>query len=38
MRIFNGCPADWVHVYNERDFLTVDPVVRKGMPQSIRNN
>lgn len=34
VRIFNGCPADWVHVYNERDFLTVDPVVRKGMAQS----
>ncbi|RKJ87220.1 LuxR family transcriptional regulator [Aeromonas veronii] len=34
VRIFNGCPADWVQVYNERDFLTVDPVVRKGMAQS----
>jgi LuxR family quorum-sensing system transcriptional regulator SolR len=35
VRIFNGCPADWVLVYNERDFLTVDPVVRKGMVYSI---
>ncbi|MGL5526256.1 MAG: LuxR family transcriptional regulator [Aeromonas veronii] len=34
VRIFNGCPADWVQVYNARDFLTVDPVVRKGMAQS----
>lgn len=34
VRIFNGCPADWVQVYNERDFLTVDPVVRKGMVYS----
>ncbi|MFB2796772.1 LuxR family transcriptional regulator [Aeromonas veronii] len=34
VRIFNGCPVDWVHVYNERDFLTVDPVVLRGMTQS----
>ncbi|MBS4689349.1 LuxR family transcriptional regulator [Aeromonas sobria] len=34
VRIFNGCPAEWVQVYNERDFLTVDPVVRKGMVYS----
>ncbi|MFM5425018.1 autoinducer binding domain-containing protein [Aeromonas veronii] len=34
VRIFNGCPTEWVQVYNERDFLTVDPVVRKGMVYS----
>lgn len=34
VRIFNGCPTKWVQVYNERDFLAVDPVVRKGMVYS----
>ncbi|QWL63907.1 LuxR family transcriptional regulator [Aeromonas jandaei] len=34
VRIFNGCPAEWVQYYNEQALYTVDPVVKKGMAQS----
>ncbi|HHQ4773992.1 TPA: LuxR family transcriptional regulator [Aeromonas veronii] len=34
VRIFNGCPAEWVQSYDKQRFFTVDPVVRKGMKQS----
>lgn len=34
VRIFNGCPIDWIEAYNKRHFFAVDPVVRKGMAQS----
>ncbi|WP_287147188.1 LuxR family transcriptional regulator [Aeromonas sp.] len=34
VRIFNGCPAQWVQIYDAQNFFAVDPVVRKGMTQS----
>ncbi|WP_421348966.1 LuxR family transcriptional regulator [Aeromonas veronii] len=34
VRIFNGCPAEWVQAYDKQRFFAVDPVVRKGMKQS----
>lgn len=34
VRIFNGCPAEWVQTYDNKRFFAVDPVVRKGMKQS----
>ncbi len=34
VRIFNGCPAQWVQAYDAQRFFAVDPVVRKGMTQS----
>ncbi len=34
VRIFNGCPAEWVQTYDAQHFFAVDPVVRKGMTQS----
>jgi LuxR family quorum-sensing system transcriptional regulator SolR len=34
VRIFNGCPAEWVQAYDKQRFFAVDPVVRKGMNQS----
>ncbi|PPA31406.1 transcriptional regulator [Aeromonas jandaei] len=34
VRIFNGCPAQWVQTYEAQRFFAVDPVVRKGMTQS----
>lgn len=35
VRIFNGCPAQWVQAYDAQHFFAVDPVVRKGMTQSM---
>ncbi|WP_447834652.1 LuxR family transcriptional regulator [Aeromonas veronii] len=35
VRIFNGCPSPWVQTYDEKGLFTVDPVVRKGMAQSM---
>jgi LuxR family quorum-sensing system transcriptional regulator SolR len=35
VRIFNGCPAQWVQTYDVQHFFAVDPVVRKGMTQSM---
>lgn len=32
--IFNGCPDEWVKVYNGRNFFPVDPIVRKAMAQT----
>ncbi|MDF2415668.1 LuxR family transcriptional regulator [Aeromonas sp. 1HA1] len=34
VRIFNGCPTQWVQAYDAQRFFAVDPVVRKGMTQS----
>ncbi|WP_421317457.1 LuxR family transcriptional regulator [Aeromonas veronii] len=34
VRIFNGCPVEWVQAYDKQRFFAVDPVVRKGMKQS----
>ena len=35
VRIFNGCPGPWVQTYDEKGLFAVDPVVRKGMAQSM---
>ncbi|MFH7527860.1 LuxR family transcriptional regulator [Aeromonas sp. A5] len=34
VRIFNGCPVQWVQTYHEKGLFAVDPVVRRGMIQS----
>lgn len=33
--LFNGCPDPWVQTYDEKGLFAVDPVVRKGMAQSL---
>ncbi|MCR6741079.1 autoinducer binding domain-containing protein [Aeromonas dhakensis] len=33
--MFNGCPGPWVQTYGEKGLFAVDPVVRKGMAQSM---
>ena len=38
VRIFNGCPAEWVLAYDKQRFFAVDPVVRKGMKQSTQSS
>ncbi|WP_348687106.1 LuxR family transcriptional regulator [Aeromonas bestiarum] len=35
VQIFNGCPGPWVQTYDEKGLFAVDPVVRKGMAQSM---
>ncbi|MGL4516679.1 MAG: autoinducer binding domain-containing protein, partial [Shewanella sp.] len=35
VRIFNGCPSEWVARYAQQGLFVTDPVVRKGIVQTM---
>lgn len=35
VKIFNGCPVEWVDIYSKKKFLQVDPLIRRGMIQTM---
>lgn len=35
VQILDGCPCEWGRMYHDKNFWAIDPLVRKGMRQSI---